>query len=396
MIVAANILLLFYVALAVAYWLWQAVSLRRVRCRVPALGSLPLVEPKRWPRLSVIVPACNEADRLEPAARSLLASDYPDLEILFVDDRSADGTGAIIDRLAAEDARVRALHVAQLPDGWLGKVNALQTGLAASTGDLVLFTDADIHFAPDALRRAVAYLLAGKFDHVPALPRVDPASPLVDVVVAGFLRQFLSATRAWAVSDPQSRAYLGIGAFNLVRRDAFESTEGFAWLRMETGDDMGVGLLMKRAGKRSGPVVAASLVHVQWLRTFTEAVRSSEKGYAAVCRFSFIRSLLLATLSVMTELSPLLTLVPLAWPETRAAGAAGLAVAAACGLAMLESRFWYRGRLWVQLVSPLVAPINAVVILRTAILGKLRGGATWRGTVYREADLRAGLRIRFP
>jgi cellulose synthase/poly-beta-1,6-N-acetylglucosamine synthase-like glycosyltransferase len=393
---AVNILLALYLAAALAYWLWQAVSIRRTRRGVPMLRDLAVVEPERWPRLSVIVPARNEADRIEPAARSLLASDYPDLEIVFVDDRSDDGTGAIVNRLADEDPRARALHVTELPKGWLGKVNALQAGLAASTGELALFTDADVHFTPDALRRAAAYLLANGLDHVPAFPRVDPSSLAVDATVAAFLRQFVSATRSWAVSSPASRAYLGIGAFNLVRRSAFDETEGLAWLRLEMGDDMGLGLLMKRSGHRSGPVAAFGLVSVQWLRTFGEAVRSSEKGYGVVCRFSIVRTVALGLVSLALELSPLAALAPMIWPETRVVGLAGLAVTAAFLATVVELRRWHGGRLRVSLLSPLMAPINSAVLVRTAVLGKLRGGAAWRGTLYSEAELREGMRIRFP
>src|SRR6185369_2740694 len=107
---------------------------------------------------SVVVPACNEARTIERALTSLLAQDYPDLEIVLVDDRSSDETGAIIEHLAASDRRISAIHVRELPAGWLGKVHALQRGLERARGELVLFTDADIHFAPGALRRAVAWV----------------------------------------------------------------------------------------------------------------------------------------------------------------------------------------------------------------------------------------------
>ena len=102
-----------------AYLSWALKQLPRFERQTAA----PL---ERWPRLSVIVPACNEAAQLEPAVRTIMAQDYPELEIILVDDRSSDGTGALIDGLAREDARVRAIHIDKLPDGWLGKVHALQ------------------------------------------------------------------------------------------------------------------------------------------------------------------------------------------------------------------------------------------------------------------------------
>ncbi|MCX5673257.1 MAG: glycosyltransferase, partial [Planctomycetota bacterium] len=134
-----------YVLLGLAYWLAMAYGLVRTWRGVPRLEEVRPPEPAAWPKLSVIVPACNEADKIEPAMRTLLAEDYPDLEILAVDDRSTDATGDIIDRLAAEDPRVRAIHVKELPAGWLGKVHALDRGFQESRGRFVLFTDADVH-----------------------------------------------------------------------------------------------------------------------------------------------------------------------------------------------------------------------------------------------------------
>ncbi len=114
------VLLVLYVVVAAAYWLWIAYAMFRTRRDVPMVAELDVAEPGEWPRLSVIVPARDEADRIEAAARTLLDEDYPNLEIVFVDDRSTDGTGEIVDHLAAESDRARALHVSELPDGWLG------------------------------------------------------------------------------------------------------------------------------------------------------------------------------------------------------------------------------------------------------------------------------------
>ena len=125
--------------------LYGAVMLVR---RCPQLGQLYSPDPPSWPALSVVVPARDEARTIEPALASLLAQDYPGLEVVLVDDRSTDGTSAIIDRLAASNPQIAAVHVRELPAGWLGKVHALQRGFERARGDFVLFTDADIHFAP--------------------------------------------------------------------------------------------------------------------------------------------------------------------------------------------------------------------------------------------------------
>src|SRR5512133_478831 len=105
------------------------------------------------PRVSLIVSALNEAATIEPALRSLLAIDYPDLELIVINDRSTDATPAIIERVAADAPRMRVVHLRELPSGWLGKNHALHQGAAIATGDYLLFTDADAVFAPSAVAR---------------------------------------------------------------------------------------------------------------------------------------------------------------------------------------------------------------------------------------------------
>ncbi|MEK7768052.1 MAG: glycosyltransferase family A protein, partial [bacterium] len=141
---------------ACGWWAGMALVIRRHVAGLRSLGDEAAPEPAAWPRLSVLVPACNEADTLEPALETLLRSDYPDLEVILVDDRSTDGTGAVVDRLAARDARIVPVHVAALPPGWLGKVHAMHVALPHATGEWLLFSDADVHAAPDTIRRAVA------------------------------------------------------------------------------------------------------------------------------------------------------------------------------------------------------------------------------------------------
>ena len=144
--------------------------------RCPQLDEVDANDPSSWPTLSVVVPARDEAHTIEPAVASLLAQDYPNLQVVLVDDRSTDETGTIIDRLAAKDSRVAAVHVRELPDGWLGKVHALQRGVERASGDFILFTDADIHFAPGVLRRAIAWSEAERLDHLAVLAEVTSPS----------------------------------------------------------------------------------------------------------------------------------------------------------------------------------------------------------------------------
>lgn len=236
--------------LGAAYWLFSAwSSLRSVRS-VPVLERLSPPEPGKWPRLTLVVAARNEAAELEASLESRLREDYPDLELVVVNDRSTDATGEILDKVAARDRRVVPIHVRALPAGWLGKLHAMHRGVERASGEWILFTDADVHFQPGTLKRVVAYAEARKLDHVAALPTVWRGGALLDAVIAFSLRAIFMSFRAWEVEDPRTHTAAGCGAFNLVRRSAYERTPGFEWMKMEVADDLGLGQMLKAYGGR--------------------------------------------------------------------------------------------------------------------------------------------------
>ena len=392
MIIALTI----YAGLCLLYWLWTAYGVCRVRAGVPLLTGLDIPEPPSWPKVSVVVPACNEADKFEQAARTLLAQDYENLEIILIDDRSTDATGEIADRLAACDPRVRAVHVSDLPDGWLGKVNALNRGLAECGGRIVLFTDADVHHRSDALRRAVAFMLAGGLDHLAGCPSLRSSSGLLtDSLISAFLRQLFAVfLPSWRVAEPGSRAFFGVGAFNMVRRGAFDATEGFEWLKLETGDDMGLGLMMKQSGATCRVLSMIDLVNVQWYGSLRGVMHGSEKVYASAGNCRLLPIILSAAIMLLLEASPILCLLPLAWPQTRLAGLPGLPIVLLFAYSAVAFARWGRARILPGLLAPFTACVTAAILLRAGILGWRRGGVVWRGTLYPAEQLRKGRRVR--
>ncbi|MBK7971883.1 MAG: glycosyltransferase [Deltaproteobacteria bacterium] len=214
--------------------------LRRLADQEPVLA--------RWPRVTVVSPACNEARHVEAAVRSTLALDYPELALVAVNDRSTDRTGEILDRLAVEDPRLVVVHVRELPDGWLGKLNALQAGVERGDGEWLLFMDADVHLAPDALRRAIADAERHGLDLLTVVPTIESAGRLAGAIFGLSLAILSAGGRLTRVSDPRSPAVAATGAFILVRRAALARTPGFAWLKLEVADDFGLCLLIKSHG----------------------------------------------------------------------------------------------------------------------------------------------------
>ncbi len=177
--------------------------------------------PTGEPRVSIIVPARNEEEDIRETLVRLLALDYSNYEVIAVNDRSTDRTGAIIDDVAASSEAhglLKAIHIPDLPSGWLGKTHAMWTSAQQATGAWLLFTDADVQFKPDALRRAVAYAETERADHVVLFPRMIMKRPSERMMIAFFQALFVFGHRPWKVADPRARDHMGVGAFNIVRR----------------------------------------------------------------------------------------------------------------------------------------------------------------------------------
>jgi len=350
---------------------------------IPDLADVPPAG-SGAPRVSVVVAARNEERHVEAAARALLAQDYPDFELVVVDDRSTDGTPGILRALAVADPRLRVARVDALPDDWLGKNHALQVGATQASGALLLFADADVMLRPDALARAVRLLELRRADHLAVAPAMAvPTWPLA-LVVNYFMMWFLLYLRPWKAPDPRSRAFIGIGAFNLVRAAAFRAVGGFSAIRLRPDDDIMLGKLLKRAGHRQLLAAGASVAAVEWYRTLPEMARGFRKNAFAGLHYNI--ALVLGALAGTL----LLAVWPFAavWVTTGAERWCYAAAAAAQVLAYAGPSFARRERRWLALLYP-VASLLFVGIVAAAVGRTLRrGGIEWRDTFYPLAALR--------
>jgi hypothetical protein len=328
------------------------------------------------PSLSVIVPARNEAAALPRALPALLASDYPDLEVVAVDDRSTDGTDRILDAWRSQGARLSVLHLASVPDGWLGKTHALQAGYRRSRGEWLLFTDADVVFHPGCLRRAVAYAERERVDHLVLVPHVETAGFWEPVLVGCFGLLFGLLLRPWAASNPSSRASVGIGAFNLVRRSAYEAIGTHQALANAVLDDLQLGALIKRGGFRQVALLGREMLSVRWQVGLGGIVRGLEKNAYAGLGFS---AALAATACAGLLAVGVAPVVLAAAAPARLLWAAAALVAIGC-----QARHAREARLplWSALFQPLGFAVLAYVIARSTVLARLRGRIEWRGTSY--------------
>ena len=381
----------FLVAVLLVPLLYAAYALYAVARTVHAVRRFPECQHNDddLPQLSVIVPACNEADTIEAALRTKLKAHYPKLELIVVNDRSTDETGAIAERVAAEDPRLKVVHVTELPAGWLGKLNALECGRAAATGEIILFSDADVNFGPELLRRSVSALMAQKLDFITVIAEMTSQSFLLDSSLTTFLRGLLLGGRIWNMRDPSSPIGVGAGVFNLVRRSALEKTPGFEWIKMEVADDIAFGQMMKKSGARCAVYNGAYDLHLAYYSSFPEFVRGLEKNSYAGSSYRPSLALLMLFILAYGELTAA-ALLPFASGVAMWMAAASL-VLVAISQALVVS--WVR-RPMLTAVLPALGPLLVIFIAaRAVLLIHLRGGISWRGTFYSLAQLRAGMRL---
>lgn len=353
--------------------------------RMKKLRDLPASE-GRWPAVSIVVAARNEELAVEEAVRSLLGLDYPDLEIVFVDDRSTDRTPEIVERVSREDARLRLVRNDALPDGWIGKNWAMHLGAADAAGELVLFTDADVIFEPSVLRRAARYLLDRDLHHLTSAPDIIVRGRFVGVFVVAFGFFFSIFSRPWRATDSSPEHHVGVGAFNLVRRDFYLRHGGHEPIRMRPDDDMKLAKHLKKNGGREELVFGQGMIAVEWYRSTVEAARGLEKNAFSGVEYSLPR-LIVASVGL---------LVMFLWPfaaifvtegATRIAYLAIvlLLIGLVAGMAIRSGV----GKPWLALLFPIGVLAFFIILWRASILTLVRGGIDWRGTFYSLDELRA-------
>lgn len=346
--------------------------------------------PNGEPRVSIIVPARNEAESIRETLAQLLALDYSNYEIIAVNDRSTDRTGRIMDEFAASSQAhglLKVIHVSDLPSGWLGKTHAMWTASQQATGDWLLFTDADVLFKPDALRRAVAYAETERADHVVLFPRMIMKRPSEKMMIAFFQALFVFGHRPWKVADPKARDHMGVGAFNMVRRSVYEAVGSYRALRMEVLDDMKLGKVIKNAGFAQRNVFGEDLISLHWAKGAFGIVNNLTKNFFAVLSFQWPRTVACIVGLGLLNLGPFLGV----W---LAHGRARVPYAIALGSLFLI----YYGmsvRSAVPAYYFFLHPVSTSLFMYTLLLSMLHAlsndGIVWRGTKYPLDELRKGM-----
>lgn len=347
-----------------------------------------LAPPSEWPRLSVIVPARDEGEKIESAMRSLLALDYPNLEIIAVDDRSRDQTRAVLDQLAGEDPRLTVIHVVELPAGWLGKCNALHIAARQAGGELLLFTDGDVVFAPQTLRLAVTYLLHRRLGHLCLNPQLVPGGYWENALVACFGLLFFTAFKPWLIPTRWPGAYCGIGAFNLVRHDTYWAIGGHERIRLDVLDDVNLGKLIKRGGHRQQLLLGDDLIRVRWQSSLWGVVRGLEKNSFAAVHYSVAKLIGVTLLFLIVFFGPYVGAgIGIAiWHDSRLIPYLLTVILLHASYINLAIRIG--GGMVIGPALPATFLMFIFLMWRSAVVTLRQGGVRWRDTFYPLAELR--------
>ncbi|HXW55421.1 MAG TPA: glycosyltransferase family 2 protein [Candidatus Cybelea sp.] len=382
-----HVLLAVLLGVIALLWILETIEIARGVGSLPRLADAPPLEDARCPTVSILVTARDEAAKLPGALRTLLAQDYPNYEVVAVDDRSLDGTRAILEAAARANPKLKCVSVDALPSLWLGKPHGLQQAYEHSAGEWLVFTDADVHFAPDVLRRAVALVLSNDWDHLTLLGRVEMYGFFEKIAMTFFGLLFVMTSKPWRARDRKSASYVGVGAFQLVSRTSYEAMGTHRRLHMEVVDDMKLAKLMKQTGGRSGAATAGEAVRVRWHDGVRNMVRGTTKNFFAAAEY---RSSLAVGRMAGLLMMFVFPVAGFAFARGWALAFCGVAAAlpavleAAAALECGESPFW-------GLSHPIGALIFVWMLARSMIVTLWQGGVVWRGTFYPLGDLRRSI-----
>lgn len=331
------------------------------------------------PLLSIIVAAKDEEKHIKASLLSQFQQTYSNIEWIVVNDRSNDQTGDILNHLAHMEPRMKVIHIKYLKEGWLGKNHALYEGFLQSKGEYILFTDADILFQKDTISKAMTYFQQKGLDHLTLAPNLKGSSFWTNAFISFFLFGFGFFKRPWKANDPSSKSAIGIGAFNLLSRTAYEGIGTHKNIKMRPDDDLMLGSMIKQAGKKQPLALALDHLQVEWYPDLRSALIGLEKNTFAGLFYSYFMVLFAISGLFLSQLFPFIGLF----------ATTGITqVTFALSILMLFLAYnetankMAKGSNIYLTVFPVTVLLFIYSIARATILTLYRGGIVWRGTFY--------------
>ncbi len=370
-----------HVISAIILVLWLSALGRTILNLVLLPKLFALARPLREPLVSVVIPARNESLVIEKTVRAFLAQDYPRLEIIVVNDRSDDSTGEIL--AAIRDDRLIVIDAEETPSGWLGKPWALEQGARRASGELLLFVDADLVYAPAAVRAAVSEIERDGASLITLFPFFEMHT-FGEHVGMPQLPFVLTALPVWLFNRWQRpRLALGGGSGNLIRREALESVGFFSPLRDSVIDDVALSRQVRKSGGRTVAVRAERLVRLRMYRGAGAIIEGFTKNFFVALGRSYIAAAMFLLFFVVAHLLPF------------ALALTGVRLAIATVATIIITRLVLFGALgyslWnAVLLHPLMSLLWIWILIRSVWITGIRKEVRWRGRVYDAGQTRFG------
>ncbi|MBY0412832.1 MAG: glycosyltransferase [Bdellovibrionales bacterium] len=345
-------------------------------------------------KVSIIIAVKDGEREIEATVQRLLKCDYPDFEIIIVNDRSSDRTEEILQKIKATNSKLINVQVKELPQGWLGKVHALHQGVKHATGEFILFMDADVSVGEEALKASVNASQIHKLDHLAVLPEFLPGEYFLNVMTTTSVFLFVLSSKPWLdIEKRPVEATKGVGAYNFVRRLAFEKTEGFDWLKMDVADDVALAQLLAKNGGRSLLMRSGtSQLELSWYESFKKLVLGLEKNI--VGGFTNYRLELIFIITLISLLVSIVPLIALLFVNVPIIFYSGIFFF----LTTLFFAFFVKKLMKQSFATILAFPLGisllGLILLRASFICFRNGGIRWSGTLYPLKQLKKGTRVK--
>lgn len=348
------------------------------------LNDVDVLTDENMPSVSLIVPACNEEEHIAAAINSFLKQSYANIEIIAVNDRSTDNTGSILNELQSKHKNLTAIDIETLPKGWIGKINALHYGAEQATGDYLLFTDGDVELEKTTVSRALNHMINQRLDHLSLIFKNITRGIVLNGLIlesgAGLIQLF----RPWLARKHSSPNFMGVGAFNLVKREVYQTIGGHNSIRMHPVDDIMLGKIIKRNGFTQDCMLGTDFVKVPWYDSITAMVNGLMKNVLATINYNLFMVPVLLLVLVILNIVPLWGLLL----------AQGYTQALFLVIVMIKLLAFYLGTQLLQIspfcaLATIISPyISIYIVIKAAWLNFRDNGIYWRGTHYPLSQLK--------
>ena len=388
MVVSCVVLTVFSVLVTVV-WISRHVMIHRQQHSGRSLGPDSPGPGDDPPLVSVLVAAKDEEDCIERCVRSMLDQDYPNFEMIVCNDRSGDNTAAIVERIAAEDPRLRLVNIENLPEGWCGKNNAMQTGIAQSTGEWICMIDADCRQTSNrTLSVALQHARDNDIDLFSILPGLEMNGfweKVIQPVCSGVMMIWFSPDK---VNNPDKPNAYANGAFMLMRREVYQAIGTHEAVKDQVNEDMHMADRIKKSGMKLRVLRSDGLYTVRMYTSFKQIIRGWSRiffGTFGTLKRLTISFLLMAVMGLLPYAAALVGLLGFHSGGSVAALVCGIAGLAGVAMQMSVIFRYYRllgnaGSLaWTYSMACIITLVIIVISMT-----KLRRGATvtWKSTTY--------------